>query len=80
MNAKKEIKAIEIFAGTIMEAQLVKSLLENAEIEAFLKDDITGTLTPWIISPGGSDPVKIVISSPNYDKAMLVIDEYEKTR
>ena len=38
---------MEVFAGSAWEASLVKSLLENAEIEAFLKDEIRGTTFPW---------------------------------
>jgi len=41
-----------IFVGTAWEAGIVKSLLENAEIEALLKDEIMGTLNPWWTAPG----------------------------
>jgi len=70
---------VEVFAGTAWEAALVKSLLENAEIETFLKDEIRGTMTPWNVSPGGTDPVKVVVSSRDVEKAKLVVDDYKKS-
>ncbi|MFA6403768.1 MAG: DUF2007-related protein [Salinivirgaceae bacterium] len=78
MKAENEMVPVEVFAGTIMQAEMVKSLLENAEIEAFLKDEINGTLAPWVISPGGVNPVKVIISNKDYDKAKSVVDEYEE--
>ena len=71
-------KIIEIFSGTSWEAGMVKSLLENAGITVFLKDHIIGTLTPWWAAPGGAGSVKVTISNSDYDKAKLIVEEYEK--
>ena len=76
MNTKKEINPLEVFAGTAMQASMVKSLLENAEIEAFLKDELIGTLNPWHAAPGGAGAVKVFVSSTDYEIAKTVIDEY----
>ena len=80
MKTKQENSPVEVFAGTFWEAALVKSLLENAEIEAFLKDEIRGTMTPWHISPGGTNPVKVVVSSNDLEKAKQVVDDFETNR
>jgi hypothetical protein len=80
MNSNKDIRAIEIFAGTIMEAQLVKSLLENAKIETYLENEYTGTLVPWQASGGGASPVKVVISSEDVEMAQIVLEEYHKSK
>jgi len=37
---------IVVYAGTSVDAGFVKSLLEDAGIAAFLKDEIMGTLAP----------------------------------
>jgi hypothetical protein len=78
MKNDKEINPVEIFAGTAVQATLVKSLLENAEIEAYLKDEFTGTLYPWHTTPGGVGAVKVFVSSIDYEKARIVVDEYER--
>jgi hypothetical protein len=68
---------VEIFSGTIWEAETLKSLLENAEIKVFLKDEITGTLAPWQSAPGGVGSVKVVVSGSDSEKAMLIVKEYK---
>ncbi|MBI5539211.1 MAG: DUF2007 domain-containing protein [Bacteroidia bacterium] len=77
MNNKKE-GPIEVFAGTIMEAEMVKSLLENAEIETFLLNENTGTIAPWYTAAGGSGAVKVVVSVIDYENAKIIVDDYEK--
>jgi len=77
MKTDREINPVEVFAGTAVQATLVKSLLENAEIEAYLKDEFTGTLYPWHTTPGGVGAVKVFVSSADHEKARIVVDEYE---
>jgi hypothetical protein len=77
MKTDNKIEPIEIFAGTTWQAGMVKSLLENAEVEAFLKDQIIGTLSPWWSAPGGAGSVKVYIANTDYEKAKLIVDEYE---
>jgi len=77
MKADDEVRPVEVFAGTIWEAELVKSLLENAEIETFLLDENTGTLAPWYTAPGGAGSVKVVVSNLDLEKAGQIISEYE---
>jgi hypothetical protein len=78
MKNAKDIKLIEVFAGTIWEAGVVKSLLENAEIEVYLKDEVRGTLAPWHVAPGGVGAVKIIVADSDLEKAQIVISDFEK--
>jgi hypothetical protein len=78
MKTNDELDPVEIFAGTTWQAEMVKSLLENADIKAFLKDEIVGTLSPWYTSPGGAGSVKVIVSKMDFDKAELIVKEYEK--
>ena len=78
MKADQDIKAVEIFDGDQWQAMLVKSLLDNAEIESFLKDQRMGVLAPWNVDAGGAGPVKIFVSSLDAEKAREVIEQYEK--
>lgn len=78
MKKNNEIVPVEIFAGTIWEAEMIKSLLENAEIITFLRDENTGTLAPWYTAGGGAGSVKVIVSSLDYDNAKLIVTEYEK--
>ena len=80
MKPNNDIEPVEVFSGTIWDAEFVKSLLMNAEVDTFLIDENTGTLAPWYTAPGGAGSVKVVVSSLDYDKAKSIVAEYEKTR
>jgi len=75
---KDTIFPVEVFSGTGWEAELVKSLLENAEIEAFLIDENTGTLAPWYTAGGGAGSVKVTVSNLDLEKAKSVVSDYEE--
>lgn len=77
MVSDNGIAPVEVFAGTAVQASMVRSLLENAEIEAYLKDEFTGVLYPWHTTPGGVGAVKVFVSSVDLEKAMIVVGEYE---
>jgi len=77
MKSKNGIEPVEVFAGTAVQASLVKSLLENAEIRAFLRNEFTGVLYPWHTSPGGVGAVKVFVSSLDQEKAKMVVEDYE---
>jgi hypothetical protein len=66
---------IEVFAGTAWEVGLVKSLLENAEIEAYVHYGGKGSVAPWN-SMGGFPVNRIFVSGADYDKAKQVVDQY----
>jgi len=77
MKTDKDSKPVQVFAGTAMQAQLLKSLLENAEIDAYLKDEFTGIITPFHTA-GGTGAVKVFVSSMDYEKARMVVEEFER--
>ena len=78
MKSDNEIYPVEIFDGNDWDASMVKSLLDNAEIEAFVKDRNMGVIEPWAVAGGGAGSVKIFVSNVDYEKAKEVIAQYEK--
>lgn len=78
MKPDNEIYPVEVFDGNDWEASMVKSLLDNAEIESFIKDEKMGVLAPWNVAGGGAGSVKIFVSNVDFEKAMEVVDEYLK--
>lgn len=78
MTNKKESDLVQIFAGTTLQAEMVKSLLQDSGIEAFLKDEHMGTMFPFHTAPGAAGSVKVVVSNRQYEKAKTVVDDYLK--
>ena len=75
---KKEFDLVQIFAGTTVQAEMVKSLLLDAEIKAFIKDEHMGTMFPFHTAPGAAGSVKVVVSNVDYERAKLIVDDYYK--
>ncbi|MBN2237278.1 MAG: DUF2007 domain-containing protein [Bacteroidales bacterium] len=71
-----KIRSVELFSGTLWETELLKSVLEDEHIEAFLKDEIIGTILPWHASPGGANPIKVIVSSNDFEKASQVLSRF----
>lgn len=80
MKTNQPSSAIEIFSGTLYEAEMVKNLLENENIEAFLKDEYIGTIAPWYSAGGGAGSVRVIVLNHFFEKAKLIVEEYEKHR
>lgn len=74
----QESDPVVVWSGTVWEAGLLKTVLENEDIETFLKDEIMGTLNPWWTSPGGAGSVSLVVSKGNEAKALIIIKEFER--
>ena len=65
----------EVFSGTAWECGLVESLLENAEIKAYVYYGGRGTMAPW--DSGGGMPInRIIVSSKDLEKAKQVVDQF----
>ncbi len=78
MKTDHATEPVEVYSGDIMQAGLLKSLLENAEISAYLKDEIMGTLNPWWTAPGGAGAVKVFVSGEDAERAKEVVLQFEK--
>jgi hypothetical protein len=72
MDRNKDI-IIEIFSGTLWEAEMVKSLLQDAEIDSFLKNS---NLNTYIYEPIQASGVKVMILKSDYEKAKEITDNY----
>lgn len=76
MKTDPEIKAIVAFTGTPWQAGMVKSLLEDEGIKAFLNDMNRADYNPGWNLPGEGGSVRVFISSLDYERAKKVVDVY----
>ncbi|MFV0378050.1 MAG: DUF2007 domain-containing protein [Mangrovibacterium sp.] len=74
----REILPVEVYTGTQLQAAMLKSLLDDAEIYSFLKDEIMGTLNPWYTDAGGAGPVRVVVSSNDEEEAREIVAKFEE--
>jgi len=83
MKETSHAEPVEVFSGNIIECGYVKSLLEANGIQAFIRDEFVGTISPWVVSPGGVGSVKVQVAQNNVAQAndlirTLSIKEQEK--
>lgn len=77
MKNDKQNRLVEVFAGTSIQAAMVKSLLDAVGIKTYLKDEFMGTLNPWHAAPGGYAAVKVMVFENRVEQAMKIVQEYE---
>ena len=65
-------KLIEVFAGTLWEAELIKGLLDSNSIPCAIEDYSIGVVTsPYL--PGGGDVV-VVVNEVDKEQAIKIIE------
>ena len=74
MKEEDKSKLIEVFKGSLWEAQLVTSLLGNNDIESTLKDGMVVN----VVLPDTAIDVAVLVNEANYETAMEVVRAYEK--
>lgn len=72
----KEFDLVQVFAGTSVEAEMVKSILLDSGIEVFIKDEHMGTMFPFHTAPGAAGSVKLVVPNKSYEMAMELVKQY----
>lgn len=69
---------VSVFTGYDWEAAIVKHLLENEGIEAFIKDENLSTVAPMYVSSGSWGTVTVIVSGLDYEKSRPIVAEFEK--
>ena len=71
MDAEDKTKLMEVFKGSLWEAELVKGLLKDRGIESVVKD---GQVVN-VVLPETAISVKVLVNEADYEAAMEVIRE-----
>ena len=79
MENQDNIKLVEVFAGEHWQATMIQNILEDNQIQAFLDNELMGTIAPWRVAAGGFNPVKVIVSNVNYALALKLIEEYNSS-
>jgi len=73
MQEYDPLSPFEVFDGTAWEAGLLKSILDDNEIESILKDV---SFLPWNAVSVRSTSMKIFVAYRDLEKAKLIVDEF----
>jgi hypothetical protein len=72
----KEQKPMQVFSGTAWQADQIKDMLMDNEIEAFLGDEIWGADAPMEKAPDMAGGVNVYVAQENVEDAKIVVDRY----
>jgi len=72
-NNDKSLAPHEVFEGSAWEAGLLKSILEDNEIEAIIHQSSSLPLNIW---PTAAASVKVFVAFENLEQALAIVDEY----
>src|SRR5437867_1865946 len=67
-----------IYSGSIVQADVLKCLLEGEGINALLEDEFIGMIAPYV-SPGGAGAVKVLVAKTDVDQARPIVEDFIKT-
>jgi len=73
MENDESLSPYEVFEGTAWEAGLLKSILEDNEIEAILKD---ASFVPLNLYPVRSGTVKVFVPFKDLETARSIVEEF----
>lgn len=74
-----DTKLVTVYKGHPMDADIVKEVLKDNEINVNIKNELMGTIAPWHVSPGGFEPVEIEVLEKDKEQAMKLIKEFNKS-
>ena len=66
-----------VYSETIVEANLLKCLLEGAGIRATLQDEFIGTIALYVF-PGGAGAVKVFVANSDMDQARSIVEDFSR--
>lgn len=75
-NESKQFNPMVVFEGTMWETAMLKSLLENAEIRAYMNNEINGSGQGGIPSPIPGGNIRVLVANADYEKAMIVVNDF----
>jgi hypothetical protein len=67
---------VVVFTGTVWQAEQLRGLLENAGIEAFLRDEVMGRIDAPALAAGAVGAVKVVVTREHAARAGQILRDF----
>ena len=71
-----QAELVAIYVGEQWQATIVKEMLDDNGINAFIENELMGSIAPWQIAAGGMASVTVKIASSDYALAKPLVDEF----
>lgn len=75
---EKGMDLIVIYRGNPVDSEIIKDVLNDQGIVASLKNQLMSSIAPWYVSAGGFNPVEVEIFARDKEKALALIEEFNK--
>jgi len=69
----KDLAPWEVFDGSAWEASLLKSILEDNDIETLIEQNMA---LPWNIVPTQGASAKVFVAFKDFEQAKAIVDEF----
>jgi hypothetical protein len=76
MSQSEVTKPVEVFSGTTWQAEIIKSMLLDNDIQAYLGDEIWGMDAPRKNAPDMVGAVSVFVENENFQDAKIVVERY----
>ncbi|TRX72488.1 putative signal transducing protein [Carboxylicivirga sp. M1479] len=73
MNNRDKETTVEVYSGTLWEAEMVRSLIETAQIPNFMKNTI---LNHSMYDPIQSEGAKVIVLAKDEYEARIIVKNY----
>lgn len=78
MKKHTDSDLVVVFRGNPMDAEIINEILTDNGITANVKNQLMGSIAPWQVSAGGFEPVTIEVMKKDVEKALDLINEFNK--
>jgi len=76
---KEGTDLVMVYAGSPVDAEMIKEILEDYGIPVNIKNQLMGTIAPWQVSGGGVSPSEVEVFTKDKEQALLLIEEFHKS-
>jgi len=73
MKSNNNEQTVEVFSGTLWEAEMVRSLLEAAHISNFMKNTI---FNQFMYEPIKAEGAKVIVLEKDEQEARQIVEDY----
>jgi len=74
------LNLVKVFQGSPMDAEIVKDILMDNQIEVNVRNEFMGTIAPWHVTPGGFNPVEIEVLEKDFDAAIELVKAFNNSK